>query len=153
MRIEAEPPFELTPEPDGTKHAVKDHIQISVHPDLGEVVMKHRVGNRPEAGLQSRWLYVYLKDKDVRIYVNGTHVVVAEAELAPTFTENTHEELANLAFKKMKVGKTEKSIYTMDTEHNRRIVAELFRLGEIGARSRLLAKVNHAAVNVLGEGE
>jgi len=146
MRIQSEPPFELSGGPDGVKHGVKGHIQVSVFPDVGEVVMKHRVGKRPEWGAESRWLYVHLKDKDLRIYVHGTHVVVSERELLPTFTTNAREELMQQAFKHMVLGSDENKRNTVDTPHNRKVIEGILELCEVGLRSRLLAEVHHGAV-------
>ena len=151
MRIDSEPPFEITPAPDGVKNAVKGNIQISVFPDVGEVEMKHRIGKRPAADAESRWLYINLVDKNVRIYIHGTHVVVAKAELLPTFRTNSREELMEAVFKNIKPFKTEKNRYVVDTEENRKILDAIFETVEMGIRSRLLAEMNHGAAAPLGE--
>ena len=151
MRIEEAPPFELTVAPDGVKTAVKGHIQVSVFPDVGEVKMKHRRAKRPGIQAESRWLYINLVDKNLRIYVHGTHVVVAEAELLGTFTTNSRTELLELAFKHLKAHKTEKNRYVVDTEKNRKIINDIFEMVELGIKSRLLAEMNHSAAAVLGK--
>ncbi len=145
MRIEGEPPFELSGDSDGTRHAVKGHIQISVFPDVGEIVMKHRVGKRPDIDAESRWLYINLPDKNLRIYIHGTHVVVAERELLPTFSTKSRIELMKLAFKKMRIGSDEKKRNTVDTPQNRRIIEDILEMSEVGTRSRLLAEMTHGA--------
>lgn len=145
MRIESESPFEISGAPDGVKTAVKDGIQISIFPDVGEVELKHRIGKRPGIDAESRWLYIDLLDKDVRIYVHGTHVVVAEAELLPTFTTNSREELIEEVFRVMQVGSDKNKRYTVDTEQNRKIITEMMGLCELGVRSRLLAEMNYNA--------
>ena len=146
MRIQSEPPFELSgSDTEGVQHAVKGHIQVSVLPDVGEVEMKHRVGQRPGIDAESRWLYINLKDKNLRIYVHGTHVVVAEKELLPTFTTNSREELMEHVFKHMKPGSDENKRPTVDTPQNRRIISEVLELSEIGIRSKLLAGMSHGA--------
>ena len=151
MRIESEAPFEITPAPDGVKHAVKGSIQISVFPDVGEVVMKHRIGKRPGIDAESRWLYVNLVDQNVKIYVHGTHVVVAAKELLPTFTTNSREELMETAFKHLRAHKTEKNKYIVDTEHNRNVINTIFEEIEMGVRSSLLAEMNHGSAFPLGK--
>ena len=142
MRITPEPPFEITNAPDRVKHAVKGNIQVSVFPDVGEVEMKHRIGKRPDIEAESRWLCIDLKDKGVNLYVHGTHVVVSEKQLLPTFTTNSLEELMNAAFKALKPDKVQNR-YVIDTPKNRKILAELFILCETGVRSRLLAEISY----------
>ena len=115
--------------------------------------MKHRNGKRPEAEAESRWLYIDLVDKDVRIYVHGTHVVVAKAELLPTFTTNSREELMETAFKYIKPHKTEQNRYVVDTEENRHVLNNIFETLEMGVRSRLLAEMNYGAAVPLGKEE
>ncbi len=151
MRIQGDPPFEITNAPDGVKSAVKGHIQVSVFPDVGEVKMKHRIGKRPAADAESRWLYVDLVDKNVRLYVHGTHVVVAEAQLLPTFSTNSREELMELAFKNLRAEKTEKNRYVVDSAHNRKIINDIFEMVELGVRSKLLAEMSFGAAKPLGE--
>ena len=149
MRIESEPPFEITNAPDGVKHAVKENIQISVFPDVGEVKMRHKIGMRASVG-ESRWLYITLVDKGVNIYIHGTHVVVSEKKLLPTFTTHSREELMETAFKNLRAHKTEKNKYIVDTEGNRHVLNEIFEEIEMGIRSRLLAEMNHGAALPLG---
>lgn len=151
MRIDAAAPFEITPAPDGVQHAVKANIQISVFPDVGEVQMKHRMGQRPEADAESRWLFIHLVDKDVKIYVHGTHVVVAEANLLPTFSTNSREEVLNKAFKSFTEGTNERGRRTWNTESNRQILNKAMDFAEMGIRSKILAEVQYAANSVLGK--
>ncbi len=151
MRIEAAAPFELTPAPDGVQHAVKSDIQISVFPDVGEVKMKHRVGQRPQADAESRWLYIHLVDKDIRIYIHGTHVVVAKAELLPTFRTHSKEEATNIAFKSFAEGTDARGRRTWDTENNREVFKKALDLAEMGIRSKILSEVQYAANASLGK--
>lgn len=85
MRIEPFEPFKLHPDPDGTQHAVKDGIGISVLPDVGEVKIKHRVGIHPSTGEKSRWLFI--QAGDVKVFVNGRHIVITKRDLLPTFAD------------------------------------------------------------------
>ncbi len=85
MRIDPLPPFEIHPEPDGTQHATKDNIQITVLPDMGDVKIKHRNAINQPTGNHVRWLYI--KAPGVNIYVHGTHVVISKSDIYPTFMD------------------------------------------------------------------
>lgn len=87
MRIGKEPPFEIHPEPDGTVHAIREDIQITVLPDVGDFKIFHRVGTKPATGEESRWGVIDLKEKGVKIFLHATHVVVTTRDLNPTFSE------------------------------------------------------------------
>jgi len=85
MRIDPLPPFEIHPEPDGTQHATKDNIQITVLPDVGEIKMFHRNALHQSSGGHTRWLVI--KAGDLNIFVHGTHVVVTKNDLYPTIND------------------------------------------------------------------
>lgn len=84
MLIEPCEPFRIHPEPDGT-HCIRDDIAITVTPDVGEVAVKHRVGVNPTKRSQSRWLMIELQGHGLKIFVNGSHVLVTAKDYKPTF--------------------------------------------------------------------
>jgi len=122
MFIGAQPPFELTNEPDGTKHAIKDDIQITVLPDVGDVELKHRVGQQTQGLEQSRWLYGKLGE--LRLYVNGTHVIITKKEMIPTFNRPTIQKTIQDIFKHIKPAKNKRGEYVIENEKNVERLAE-----------------------------
>lgn len=119
--IQAQLPFALSTEDDGTQHAIRENIKVSVLPDV-KANISHRNANRPFQEKAARWLIVKTED-GLNIYIHGTHVVVTKKELIPTFKEEeTAEDLLNEAFRLMKVEKID-GRYTAHTKRNKEILA------------------------------
>lgn len=149
MKIGEAPPFDLQPDPDGTQHAIKDHIQISILPDAGPAKVNHRKGERPSEGKATRWLHVALEDHGLHIFVHGTHVVVTAKDYSPTFARNDGPSLLAEAFKHLKAEKDERGCYVVDTPGNRRILAKLIDLAGEAEGNRLQTQLRHAMSTII----
>ncbi len=149
MEISPAPPFEVSQEPDGTQHAVRDNIQVTILPDVGECKVSHRVGQKIEAGKSTRWLHLDLVERGIHVFIHGTHVVVSEKDLNPNFDLQSKEQLLVDAFKYLRVEKDEKGRYVIDTENNRRVVGRLLDLVTDRERDRIWNWVRYTAGKVM----
>ena len=143
MFIEQDPPYEITRDSDG-QHASREHIQVSVTPDLGEAKINHRVGQKANTGESTRWLHVDLKDKGVHLYISGSHVVLTAKAYLPTFDLPTPERLQSLALALMKPAKDERGRYIIDTPENRKVLDDLFHEVRTSERNRLFSWIRMA---------
>ena len=149
MQIETCAPFRISKDPDGAQHAVKDAIQITVTADLGDVVLNHRVGTKPDAGPDSRWLHAHLQDHGVHVFVSGTHVVVTAKDYLPTFNDlQTPQELMDEALLYMRPEMDGAGRHVVDTENNRRVLLRLFDLVRDQEQNRVMAWIKHAIANI-----
>ncbi len=143
MFIQPDKPFQITRGADGSQHAVKESIQVTVTPDCGETKVHHRNGTKPATGESSRWLHVNLKDKGLHVFISGTHVVITERDYLPTFDMPTPDRLLEEALKRMKADKDEKGRYVVDTISNRKVLRDLFEMVRDGEKNRLLQSVKN----------
>lgn len=149
MQIETLAPFRISKDADGSQHAVKDNIQITTLPDLGEVKINHRRGVKPATQESSRWLHINLVDKGLHIYIHGTHVVVSERDYLPTFDLLDSNTLMNRALKYLQIEKNERGAYIIDTPSNRELLKSLFDTIQDQEKNNLIANIRHAIAKVL----
>lgn len=150
MQIEPQAPFRLSKEPDGTQHAIKDNIQITVLPDVEDCIIKHRVANKPYAEKSARWLLVTIGD--LKMYVNGTHVVVTNRDLNPTFDIPTVNDYVDEVFKRIKIVKDTKGRYIIDTDRNRAKLQTILKSLELDSSASALNKLRHGTDKGLNDG-
>ena len=152
MQIEAQQPFELSKDADGSQHAVKDNIQVTVTADI-DAKINHKVGHKPDTGETSRWLHIDAGDKVERgrgfhVYINGTHVIITGRSYNPTFDLHTPEALLELAMKRLRIHKNERGAYVIDTKDNRKVLTDLFEMVEVGQKNRLMQWMKHAVARI-----
>lgn len=138
--IQPQPPFALSTDDEGTQHAIRDDIKISVLSDVPAKI-DHLNANRPFQGKAFRWLVIELEN-NIKIYVHGTHVLVSKKDLVPTFKESeTLDELLEQAFKTMKVEKID-GRYTAKTEFNKKVLEYILDRATSNARLETVSAVN-----------
>lgn len=146
MQFQSSPPFAISEDTDGARHAVRNGLAITVTADLpGRIA--HRVAQQPEAGNSARWLEIALEN-GVNIYVDGQHVIVTGENHRPTFDLLTDEGWLEKALKYMRAEKDERGRYVVDTENNRRVLQQLFERVELAQKNRLLAWMRHALARI-----
>lgn len=138
MYIETDAPYRLTKADDGSHHATKENLQLTVTKDCGDVALNHRVGQKPSAGQESRWLHANLKDHGIHLYVSGSHIVLTGVDRLPTFDLPTPESLTTEAMNRMVIEKDERGAYIIDTTTNRDVLKTLFEIVTEAEKNRLL---------------
>ncbi len=128
MFIGAAAPFKISFDPDGTQHAIKDNIKITVLPDIDDCKISHKYAEQPfgKTAKATRWLHIALGD--VHLYVHGTHVLVTKRkDIVITFKEDrSPAEILESCMKNMKAHKDEKGRYVVDSDRNRDILGQAF---------------------------
>ena len=150
MQIEPQAPFRISNEKDGTKHAIKNNIQISVFPDVKDVKIKHRVAQKPMANKESRWLYITIGD--LKLYINGTHVLITHEDLVPTFPITEIDEYVEEIIKRLRVTKDEKGRYIVKNPKNKAMVKKVLEVFDLDSRKKALDTLKCGQTRNLSDG-